>query len=168
LSLNAAVLPANPQQRMAVRPKSTTSAFAFIVMIALALFAPRARPEQPPATAVRPAESNMSDAPRMKPQIIYRLPRESGYGATLHSQAKGPNNTLPVDGDSPVSLQMSRAAANQANPPQPQPSAKQPERKPNIQPTQQSRPRLRSSPRSKGSGKAHGSGNSHGNKSHKK
>ena len=51
---------------------------------------------------------------RSKPQVIYHLPPASNYGATLHSQAKGQNNTLPIDSDMPTSLQMSRANANAA------------------------------------------------------
>jgi hypothetical protein len=175
LSFIAAVLPAHGQQSMAVRPKSPSFAFAFIVMIALALFAPLAGAEQPPATTTPPAESKKSAAPRIKPQIIYRLPRVSGYAAALHSQAKTPDNSLPITPDMPISLQMSRAAANAeanaANQPSPQPPAEQPEKRPNIQPTQQSpsrSPSHRSNMRNKALGKAHGPGNSHGNKSHKK
>lgn len=164
LSLVAAVLPAHPQQRMAVRPKSPTPAFAFIVMIAMLLVVPRARAEQPPAAPARPAELNKSPAPRIKPQIIYRLPRVSGYAAALHSQAKTHDNSLPITPDMPVSLQMSRAnanaAANQPSP-QPQPSVEQPEKQSNIQPPKPS-PSRRSTIRSKGPG------NSHGKKSHKK
>lgn len=160
---------------MAVRPKSPTPAFAFIAMVAMMLAAPVARAEQPPAATTRPAELNKSEARRIKPQIIYRLPRVSGYAAALHSQAKTPDNSLPITPDMPVSLQMSRAAANEAanqpSPqPQPQPSVEQ-QKPPKIQPTKQSRarsPNLRSNPRNKAPGKNHGPGNSHGNKSHKK
>ena len=51
---------------------------------------------------------------RTKPQVIYHLPRSSNYAATLHSQAKGQNNDLPVDGGRPTSLSTSRANANAA------------------------------------------------------
>ena len=52
--------------------------------------------------------------PRSKPQIIYRLPRNSNYASTLHSQAKTQSHPLPIDDSMPPSLQMSRAAANEA------------------------------------------------------
>src|SRR5205814_5686503 len=51
---------------------------------------------------------------RTKPQVIYHLPPASNYAATLHAQAKGQNNDLPIDNDMPVSLQLSRANANAA------------------------------------------------------
>ncbi|HKP92709.1 MAG TPA: hypothetical protein VJS88_02340 [Chthoniobacterales bacterium] len=44
--------------------------------------------------------------------MIYHLPRTPAYSATLHSQAKTQNNLLPVDGQMPTSLQISRSAAN--------------------------------------------------------
>jgi hypothetical protein len=173
LSLIAAVLPADPQQRMVVRPKSPTLAFAFIVMIAMAFVLPLARGEQPPAATERSVESKKS-VPRIKPQIIYRLPRMSGYAAALHSQAKSSDNSLPITPDMPVSLQLSRAAANAeanaASQPSPQPPAEQPEKR-NIQPAPQSpshSPSHRPNVRSKGQGKSHEPANSHGNKSHKK
>lgn len=64
---------------------------------------------QPPETA-----PNRRNGVRPKPQVIYHLPRSSNYAATLHSQAKGQNNDLPIDGDMPTSLQISRANANAA------------------------------------------------------
>jgi hypothetical protein len=141
-------------------------------MIAMLLVVPVSRAEQPPGATVRPAELKKSSPPRIKPQVIYRLPRVSGYAAALHSQAKTPNNQLPIDNDMPVSLQLSRAnanaAANAAN--QPSPPAESPE-PPKIQPTKESpsrSPSRRSNIRSKPPGKVHGPGNSHGNKSHKK
>lgn len=127
-----------------------------------------ARAEQPPA------ESKSAPAPRAKPQVIYHLPRTSTYAATLHSQAKGQSNVLPIDSDMPVSLQMSRAAANAA--------AAQPQEGPSASPghaksteaarqntlrrskVPSSRPHLRSHAAPKG----HGPGNRSGNKSHKK
>jgi hypothetical protein len=160
---------------MVVRPKSTTSVSAFIVMIAMTFVVPLSRAEQPPTAPVRPVESNTSAPPRVKPQIIYRLPRVSGYAAALHSQAKTPDNSLPITPDMPVSLQMSRSAANAeanaANQPSPQPSAQPPEKRANIEPTQPSprrSPIRRSDMRHKAPDKDHGPGNSHGNKSHKK
>jgi hypothetical protein len=174
LSFIAEVPAALPAKCMAVRPKSPITAFAFILLIAITPVVPLARAEQPPATTAPPAESNKkSAAPRTKPQIIYRLPRVSGYAAALHSQAKTPDNSLPIDPDMPVSLQISRAkanaAANAAN--QPSPPAEKPEKQSNIQPTQPSpsrSPNRRSNMRNKTPGKGHGPGNSHGDKSHKK
>jgi hypothetical protein len=64
---------------------------------------------QPPEKA--PARR---DVVRPKPQVIYHLPRSSNYAATLHSQAKGQNNDLPIDSEMPTSLQISRANANAA------------------------------------------------------
>src|SRR2546423_15586718 len=58
--------------------------------------------------------SNRSAVPRTKPQVIYHLPPASNYAATLHSQAKGQNNDLPIDSSMPTSLQLSRANANAA------------------------------------------------------
>jgi hypothetical protein len=136
-------------------------------MIAMALIVPRSPAEQPPVAPVHPVESNKSSSPRVKPQVIYRLPRVSGYVAALHSQAKTPDNSLPITPDMPVSLQMSRSAANAeanaANQPSPLPSAQPPEKRLKIRPTQR-----RSDMRSKAPDKGHGPGNSHGNKSHKK
>jgi hypothetical protein len=51
---------------------------------------------------------------RSKPQVIYHLPRSENYPATLHSQAKGRTDLLPVDPDMPTSLQLSRSRANAA------------------------------------------------------
>jgi hypothetical protein len=51
---------------------------------------------------------------RARPQVIYHLPPSSNSAATLHSQAKTPNNDLPIEGDMPTSLQMSRENANAA------------------------------------------------------
>jgi hypothetical protein len=127
-----------------------------------------ARAEQPPA------ESKSAPAPRAKPQVIYHLPRTSTYAATLHSQAKGQGNALPIDSDMPVSLQMSRAAANAAGAQaQEEPSASPGNAKATEAARQSTlrrskvpsnRPHLRSHNSSKGQGP----GNSSGNKSHKK
>ena len=72
------------------------------------------RAEQPPAAPPAPAELKTAPPPRAKPQIIYRVPRSSSYAATLHSQSKTQSHPLPIDGSMPVSLQMARAAANEA------------------------------------------------------
>jgi len=72
------------------------------------------RAEQPPAMTPPPAEAKTARPPRAKPQIIYHLPRSSSYAATLHSQAKTQSHPLPIDASMPPSLQMSRAAANEA------------------------------------------------------
>jgi hypothetical protein len=81
-----------------------------IWLVATALFAV-AGPgfAQPPEKA-----PTKRDVVRPKPQVIYHLPRSSNYAATLHSQAKGQNNDLPIDSDMPTSLQLSRANANAA------------------------------------------------------
>ena len=81
-----------------------------IWLLAAALFA-IAGPgfAQPPEKA-----PNRQNVVRPKPQVIYHLPRSSNYAATLHSQAKGQSNDLPIDGDMPTSLQISRANANAA------------------------------------------------------
>ena len=70
--------------------------------------------EQPPAVPPAPAELKTAPPPRAKPQIIYRVPRASSYAATLHSQSKTQSHPLPIDSSMPPSLQMSRAAANEA------------------------------------------------------
>jgi|GEM_PF-2730136 len=144
--------------------------FSFKVSISSLLFsgvillqAPFAFAEQPAPPAEAPAEIKKS-APRVKPQVIYRLPRTSNYAANLHSQAKSHANDLPIDGDMPVSLQMSRAAANAAAnqpAPKPEPSATLP---------QGPRPESKRPPKSRSNGpaKMQGPGKSHGHKSHKK
>jgi hypothetical protein len=70
------------------------------------------RAEQPPAMTPAPAESKAAPPPRARPQIIYRVPRTPSYAASLHSQAK--THPLPIDNSMPPSLQLSRAAANEA------------------------------------------------------
>jgi hypothetical protein len=49
-----------------------------------------------------------------RPQVIYHLPSTSGSAATLHSQAKGQINDLPIESGMSTSLQISRANANAA------------------------------------------------------
>ena len=68
------------------------------------------------AVLAQPSDPGANKKPvaRTKPQVIYHLPPSSNYAATLHSQAKGQNNDLPVDASMPISLQMSRANANAA------------------------------------------------------
>jgi len=110
-------------------------------------------------------------APRAKPQVIYHLPRTSTYAATLHSQAKGQSNALPIDSSMPISLQMSRAAANEAAA---QAESSMNERGNPAEPKRQrtvKRSKIqsnRSQMRSQVSPKDREPGNPHGNKPHKK
>ena len=113
-----------------------------------------------------PESGGAKGAARSKPQVIYHLPPASNYGATLHSQAKGQNNTLPIDSDMPASLQTSRANANAAAAQEHQTPAPTPyfqERSP--QPKLKSN---RSPGRSRSFSKPSSRWNPHGNKSHKK
>ena len=116
-----------------------------------------------------PAELKTAPPPRAKPQIIYHLPRSSSYAATLHSQAKNQSHPLPIDSSMPPSLQMSRAAANEAaakaqqeqqSTPKVNSSRQQRVKRPKFQSHQ---PQLRKH----GPGKGRGPGSSHG-KSRKK
>jgi len=86
------------------------------LIVLLAIWAPAfiAQAEQPPAVSPPPAQVKVAPPPRSKPQIIYWLPRNSNYAATLHSQAKTQTHPLPIDNSMSPSLQMSRAAANEA------------------------------------------------------
>jgi hypothetical protein len=137
-----------------------------------------ARAEQPPVVAPPPAESKSASPTRTKPQVIYHLPRSSTYAATLHSQAKGQSNALPIDSSMPTSLQMSRAAANEAAAQAqqgPSPSASNPDESGNSPEAAQKRTvkrvkvqSNRSYLRSHAFPKARGPGKSHGNKSHKR
>jgi hypothetical protein len=116
---------------------------------------------EPPETL-----SKKSATLRTKPQVIYHLPPSSNYAATLHSQAKGQGNELPVDSSMPTSLQMSRANANAAAAQAQQEAATPPPQDRSVKP-----PRLqsnRSQTRRHSSPKTISRGNSHGNKSHKK
>jgi hypothetical protein len=114
---------------------------------------------QPPETG-----PNKTPAARTKPQVIYHLPPSSNYAATLHSQAKGQNNDLPIDSSMPASVQMSRANANAAAVQAQQEAATPPLKESSGKP-----PKLQSnrSFHSKPSVKVKGRGNSPGN-SHKK
>ena len=120
----------------------------------------------------QPPEQGVIKKPvaRTKPQVIYHLPPASNYSATLHSQAKTQNNDLPIDGDMPTSLQISRANANAAAA-----EARQEAATPSPRP--QPQPQQSQVTRSKGpshrsmrspSVKAKGPARPHGNKSHKK
>jgi hypothetical protein len=82
-----------------------------------------------------PDASSKKPVARPRPQVIYHLPASSNYAATLHSQAKGQSNDLPIDSSMPTSLQISRANANAAaaqareeavTPPPPEPRVKRP------------------------------------------
>jgi hypothetical protein len=140
---------------------------AFVAIWGLGSAAPA---EQPPA-ASPPAESKSTSAPRAKPQVIYHLPRTSTYAATLHSQAKGQSNALPIDSSMPTSLRISREAANAQVQEEPAASpgnaksteaARQSTLKRSKVPS--NRPHLRTHPSPKG----RGPGNSPHGKSHKK
>ena len=109
-------------------------------------------------------KSNKSVVSRPPPQVIYHLPPTSNYAATLHSQAKGQNNELPIDSSMPTSLQMSRANANAAAAQQQQ-TAPPPLQERHVKIKVHS---TRSSARQRSFINSPGHGNSHGNKSHKK
>lgn len=128
-----------------------------------------AKAEQPPATSPPPAEVKTAPPPRAKPQVIYHLPRSSSYAATLHSQAKTQSHPLPIDASMPPSLQMSRAAANEAAAQAQQEQQLQQQRQaPRVtSPPRQriKRTKLQSRPpqmRKQGPGKARGPGSSRG------
>jgi hypothetical protein len=116
---------------------------------------------EPPETL-----SKKSAPSRTKPQVIYHLPPSSNYAATLHSQAKGQGNELPIDSSMPTSLQMSRANANAAAAQAQQESATPPPQERSVK--RAKLPSHRSRTRTGPSVKSIGPGNSHGNKSHKK
>jgi hypothetical protein len=142
--------------------------FVLIAFAAMCLPGFAAKAEQPPATSPPPAEAKAAPPPRAKPQVIYHLPRSSSYAATLHSQAKTQTHPLPIDASMPPSLQMSRAAANEA--------AARAQQEQQLQAQQQTprvtsprqrmkRPKLQSRPsqmRKQGPGKARGPGSSRG------
>ena len=144
------------------------------VLIALAaIWAPSfaVQAEQPAAASPPPAEIKTAPPIRAKPQIIYHLPRSSSYAATLHSQAKTHSNALPIDSSMPPSLQMSRAAANEAAARAQKEQQQQSAPKVNSSRQQRvKRPKLNFKHpqiRKQGAGKARGPGASHG-KSRKK
>jgi hypothetical protein len=99
----------------------------------------------------QPPENGANKKPRSRPQVIYHLPPSSSYGATLHSQAKGQNNEVPVESGTPSAAQIQRDNPNAATSPQQQKVTR---------PVQSNRP----ASRQRSSNKAPG----HGNKPHKK
>jgi hypothetical protein len=116
------------------------------------------------AMAESPDSGPAKNTARSKPQVIYHLPPASRYGPTLHSQAKGQNNDLPIDSSMPTSLQISRANANAAAAQQqqtPAPSFQQRSVTPKLKSN-------RSQPRPRSFARPRGSGNPHANKHHKK
>ncbi|MDP9004491.1 MAG: hypothetical protein M3N12_06820, partial [Verrucomicrobiota bacterium] len=99
--------------------------FAIVVALALITIVPFAE-AQPPSTSVDGPNDVKKTvmAPRVKPQVIYHLPRSSNDAAALHAQAKAENNMLPIDSSMPTSLQLARSNANAAaQTPPPGPSA---------------------------------------------
>jgi hypothetical protein len=87
--------------------------FLFTSVMAIGALAPAVVGEQPPALPPAQAESKKTPTPpQSKPQVIYHISR--GDVAALHAQAKTQRNALPIDSSMPPSLQMSRAAANEA------------------------------------------------------
>lgn len=107
---------------------------------------------------------NKNAMSRTRPQVIYHLPRASNYAATLHSQAKGQSNEVPIDNSMPTSLQMSRENANPSPAQQQQAAAPSP-------PPRRGRINVHSNRSPAGQRSfihSPGRGSSHANKSHKK
>jgi hypothetical protein len=103
--------------------------FSFIALIALMALTPLARSQPSPVPAEGPADAKKSaPAPRLKPQVIYHLPKTSSDAAALHAQAKAENSQLSIDSNMPTSLQMARSNANAAaaQPTSPTPNAQSP------------------------------------------
>ena len=94
-----------------IRPRYFRQVGALIVLFTMwgSSFVRGAEQPAPPPPAVKTVPP-----PKPKPQIIYHLPRDPSYAATLHSQAKNQSHPLPIDNSMPPSLQLSRAAANEA------------------------------------------------------
>ena len=95
-----------------IRPSCLRQFGALIVLLAMwgpGFVAHAEQPAPPPPPAVKTVPP-----PKAKPQIIYHLPRDPSYAATLHSQAKNQSHPLPIDNSMPPSLQLSRATANEA------------------------------------------------------
>jgi hypothetical protein len=148
-----------------IRPHFHHRFLVLIAFVAIWGLGPAAPAEQPPT------ESKSASAPRAKPQVIYHLPRTSTYAATLHSQAKGQSNALPIDSSMPTSLQISREAANAQAQEEPAASPKNAKSAEAAQQSTSRRSKMhsnRSHVRSHPSPKGRGPGNSRGNKSHKK
>jgi hypothetical protein len=102
--------------------------FVFVAAIALTTIVSLAQAQPPSTSADGPNDMKKTvTAPRVKPQVIYHLPRSSIDAAALHAQAKAENNMLPIDSSMPTSLQLARsnanAAAAAAQTPTPGPSA---------------------------------------------
>ncbi|PZR76269.1 MAG: hypothetical protein DLM73_02880 [Chthoniobacterales bacterium] len=142
---------------------------AFLALWAFAVFPVALSAEQPPASPETAAELRKTPAPpRVKPQVIYHLPRASAYAATLHSQAKDQRDALPIDNDMPISLQMSRERANAPSAEVPAQLAPKPSVKPpTIRATELTRPHSSSRRSNHAAAKIHGPGNSHANKPRK-
>jgi hypothetical protein len=111
-----------------------------------------------PVLAEPPDASTKKRVARPRPQVIYHLPSSSNSAATLHSQAKGQGNDLPIDSGMPNSHQVSRANANPAAEAREQPMTSPPPA-PTVKP-----PKVQRSP----SAGAKGSSHSGPKKSHKK
>ena len=124
--------------------------------------------EQPAPVIEAPAESKKAPAPpRAKPQVIYHVSKADV--AALHAQAKAHPDALAVDGNMPTSLQMSRAAANEAAAKaaaaEPSASPNAPAEKPDsIKPTPKHSPAL---PKERARAKNSNPPKSHGPKSRK-
>ena len=167
--------PASFSDAPMTRPRLHSRFSALIACAAMCAPGFLAKAEQPPAMSPPPAEVKTAPPPRAKPQVIYHLPRSSSYAATLHSQAKTQSHPLPIDSTMPPSLQMSRAAANEAAArAQQEQQLQQQQQAPRITSSPQQRikrPKLQSRPaqmRKQGPGKPRGSGVPHGKKSGKK
>ena len=109
-----AVTPRPFQRRSMTHPRVYPRYTVLIALVAMLAPGYVAQAEQPPAMSPPPVPANVAPPPRAKPQIIYRLPRNSNYAATLHSQAKTQSHPLPIDNSMSPSLQMSRSLANEA------------------------------------------------------
>jgi hypothetical protein len=117
------------------------------------------------ATVVaQPPETGANKKPRSRPQVIYHLPPSSNYGPTLHSQAKGQRNEVPVESGTPSAVQIPPDNPNVATAIQQQTPRPAPQERNVTRPVQSNRPANR--PRSVHKPPVHD--NSHGKKSHKK
>src|SRR5687767_3368603 len=77
-------------------PRFHPRSVLFIAVVAILGTSSVAPAEQPPAASPPAAEMRAAPPPRSRPQIIYRLPRNSDYAGTLHSQAKTHGNPPPI------------------------------------------------------------------------
>jgi hypothetical protein len=88
-------------------------AFLFTPVMAICALMLPAAAEQPAVSPQEPAElKKVLVPPRAKPQVIYHISKADA--SALHAQAKSQTDALAVDSSMPTSLQMSRAAANEA------------------------------------------------------